>query len=168
MRQSDQLATAGSTEKISAPKQSEQPVGMASGWAGTWGSQGWTSGVADRWTNNMGRSCRWSRIMTLRAPTPEATSPHRPHPFLSTHRARPLSRDVRLWLPKPLSSTPHPHRTAKSPVMSNPSIANGIMHPHHFPIERNHRTQSSSHQEFPKPSCPQIPCEKWCAHPTPS
>ena len=81
--------------------------------------------------------------MTPRAPTLEATIPHRPHPFLPTHRARPLSWDVRLWLPKPLSSTPHPHRTAKSTVMANPKITNSVMHPNQFPIESNHHIEPS-------------------------
>ena len=36
--------------------------------------------------NSTGGSCRWSRIMALRAPTPEATISDWPHPFLKAHR----------------------------------------------------------------------------------
>ena len=113
--------------------------------------------------------CRWSRIMALRAPTPEATIPHRRHPFLSTRRARPLSRSVSLPLPEPLSTTPEPPRAAKSTVMTNPNILHGVMHPNHFPMNEIITSISFiSSPRFPKSSCRQIPCELWCAHPTPS
>ena len=70
--------------------------------------------------------------MTLRGPTPEATISDQPHPFLSTHGARPLSRNVRLWLPKPLHIQPkHPVikdfpniRVIRYPVNSGAPVQN--------------------------------------------
>ena len=118
----DQPAMAGSTGENSAPKQSGQLVGPVCG-VHRIGPLGRPTGG----TNSVGWSCRWSRIMTLRAPTLEATISDRPHPFLSTRRGRPLSRNVRLWLPKTLSSTTDPHRAAKSTIMSNPNIPHGII-----------------------------------------